>query len=286
VDEVPNAEQAERWNGPAGRHWVEREAEYDRQLAECGAALIAAADLGPDDVVLDVGCGTGTTTLAAARRARRVRGVDLSPVMIERARARAGGTANVRFAVADAQTAAFEPIFDAMISRFGLMFFDDPPGAFANLRRALVPGGRLVTVCWQALERNEWMLVPAAALAQVVPLGDLAEPGQPGPFSLASAEHLTDLLAKAGWVDIELEAMAFGVPVGGVRSVDDAVTFTRDSALGRSALAGTGPEVEGRALAAVRAALAPFATDDGVVLPGAAWLVRAANPLSEAPLPH
>lgn len=281
--QLPNAAQAERWSGLAGRHWVERQAEYDRQLERPGTALLAAADLRPDDVVLDVGCGTGTTTLTAADRARQVLGVDLSPVMVERATARAAGRTNVRFEVADAQTAAFEPRSDAVLSRFGLMFFDDPRAGFANLRRALVPGGRLVTVCWQALERNPWMAVPGTAISQVVPLGDLAEPGLPGPFSLGSADVLTGLLTETGWVGIELEAFDFDVPVGGARSLDDAVAHLRGGSLGRSALAGVAPEVEQRALAAVRDALAPFATDEGVVLPGAAWLVRA---VSRGTLPH
>ena len=274
----PNDEQAERWGGAAGRHWIEHEADYDRQLEEYGTALLDAAHLEERSRVLDIGCGTGTTSIAAARHARQVLGVDLSPVLIERARARAARHANVAFEVADAQTAAFEPTFDVVISRFGLMFFADPRAAFANLRRALVPGGRLVTVCWQSLDRNDWMRVPGNALAQVVPLGDLAEPGQPGPFSLSSPDELTNLLGDTGWDDITVDGWTFPVSVGGARSLDDAVEFVRGGSLGRSALAGVSPAVERRALGCVRDALAPFVTADGVVLPGAAWLVGATNP--------
>jgi SAM-dependent methyltransferase len=274
----PNDEQAERWGGAAGRHWIEHEADYDRQLEEYGTALLDAAHLEERSRVLDVGCGTGTTSIAAAQHARQVLGVDLSPVLIERARVRAARHANVAFEVADAQTAAFEPTFDVVISRFGLMFFADPRAAFANLRRALVPGGRLVTVCWQSLDRNDWMRVPGNALAQVVPLGDLAEPGQPGPFSLGSPDELTTLFGDTGWDDITVDGWTIPVPVGGARSLDDAVEFVRGGSLGRSALAGVSPAVERRALGCVRDALAPYVTADGVVLPGAAWLVGATNP--------
>lgn len=274
----PNDEQAERWGGAAGRHWIDHEADYDRQLEEYGTALLDAAHLEERSRVLDVGCGTGTTSIAAAQHARQVLGVDLSPVLIERARVRAARHANVAFEVADAQVAAFEPTFDVVISRFGLMFFADPRAAFANLRRALVPGGRLATVCWQSLDRNDWMRVPGNALAQVVPLGDLAEPGQPGPFSLSSPDELTNLLSDTGWDDITVDGWTFPVPVGGARSLDDAVEFVRGGSLGRSALAGVSPTVERRALGCVRDALAPFVTADGVVLPGAAWLVGATNP--------
>jgi SAM-dependent methyltransferase len=274
----PNDEQAERWGGAAGRHWIEHEADYDRQLEEYGTALLDAAHLEERSRVLDVGCGTGTTSIAAARHARQVLGVDLSPVLIERARVRAARHANVAFEVADAQIAAFEPTFDVVVSRFGLMFFADPRAAFANLRRALVPGGRLATVCWQSLDRNDWMRVPGNALAQVVPLGDLAEPGQPGPFSLSSPDELTNVLGDTGWDDITVDGWTFPVPVGGARSLDDAVEFVRGGSLGRSVLAGVSPTVERRALGCVRDALAPFVTADGVVLPGAAWLVGATNP--------
>ena len=278
-----NAEQAERWGGAAGRHWVDHEADYDRQLEVSGNALIDAAHLDERSRVLDAGCGTGSTSLAAARRARHVLGIDLSPVMIERARARAARHTNVDFEVADAQTAAFEPSFDVVISRFGLMFFADPHAAFGNLRRALVPGGRLAAVCWQGLDRNDWMRVPGDALARVVPLGDLGEPGQPGPFSLGSADALTSLLRDTGWVTITLDGLTYPVPIGGVRSLDDAVEFIRGGSLGRSALAGVSPAVERRALGSVRDALAPYATPDGVLLPGAAWVVRATNPVTGAP---
>jgi SAM-dependent methyltransferase len=274
----PNDEQAERWGGAAGRHWIEHEADYDRQLEECGTVLLDAAHLDERSRVLDVGCGTGTTSIAAAPHAGQVLGVDLSPVLIERARVRAAQLANVAFEVADAQIAAFEPTFDVVISRFGLMFFADPRAAFANLRRALVPGGRLATVCWQSLDRNDWMRVPGNALAQVVPIGDLAEPGQPGPFALSSPDELTNLLRDTGWDDVTVDGWTFRAPVGGARSLDDAVEFVRGGSLGRSALAGVSPAVEQRALGCVRDALAPYVTVDGVVLPAAAWLVGATNP--------
>jgi SAM-dependent methyltransferase len=277
ADDDPNAAQADRWGGAAGRHWVEHEADYDRQLEEFDAALIHAAQLDAGSQVLDVGCGTGTTSIGAGRHARQVLGIDLSPVMIERARVRAARHANVDFQVADAQTAVLETRFDVIISRFGLMFFADPRAAFENLRHALAPGGRLVTVCWQSLDRNDWMRVPGEALARVVPVGDLAEPGQPGPFSLGSADELTNLLGATGWGDVTVDGLTFPVPVGGARSLDDAVEFVRGGNLGRSALAGVSPTVERRALRCVRDALAPYMTADGVLLPSAAWLVRATN---------
>jgi hypothetical protein len=140
-----------------------------------------------------------------------------------------------------------------------------------------VPGGRLVTVCWQSLERNDWMRVPGEALARVVDIGDLGEPGQPGPFSLGSRDDVSALLDAAGWSDVTVEGITLPVPVGGARTLDDAVELIRGNSLGRSALAGVSPGVERRALGLVHDALAPHAGPDGVMLSGAAWLVRATN---------
>ena len=270
----PNQAQAERWGGAGGAFWVEHEAGYDRQLGAYGDAMLDAASLADTDAVLDVGCGTGTTALQAGLRAATVLGVDLSPIMIARARERAAGVANVRFEVADAQTAPLGH-HDVVISRFGLMFFDDPRAAFANLRAAVDPAGRLATVCWQGVDRNDWMGVPGTALARVVPVGDLAEPGQPGPFSLASRDHVRAVLHDAGWTDVAVEAIAMPVLVGGARTLDGAVRHVEASSLGRSVLQGVDAAVAARALDAVRDALLPHLTEDGVVLPSAAWLVQA-----------
>jgi len=214
VPVAPNQAQAERWGGAGGAFWVEHEAGYDRQLGGYGAAMLAAADLTDRDAVLDAGCGTGTTALQAGGRAARVLGIDLSPVMIARARERAAAAANVRFEVADAQTAPLDH-HDVVISRFGLMFFDDPPAAFTNLRAAAGAAGRLATVCWQGLERNDWMGVPGAAMRRVVPVGDLGEPGQPGPFSLASRDRLAALLPRSRQLDPAADEIGGRAAVGG-----------------------------------------------------------------------
>jgi ubiquinone/menaquinone biosynthesis C-methylase UbiE len=164
-----NAGQYEHWNAEEGEHWVTHQQGYDTQLRAFGDRMLQAALIGPTDKVLDVGCGTGATTLAAAVATRGdVLGVDLSQPMLQVARARATalGRSNVRFEQADAQTHPFTPAgFDVVISRFGVMFFDDPVAAFANLARATRPGGRLVVTCWQELVANEFVLVPSIALA-------------------------------------------------------------------------------------------------------------------------
>jgi SAM-dependent methyltransferase len=166
-----NEQQAEHWNGSEDGHWVAHADRYDRQLAPFADALFERIKLTPSDRILDVGCGCGATTIAAANFASRAVGVDLSQAMlaVARERARTSGLTNTEFMLADAQTYPFESeSFDIVISRFGVMFFDDTTAAFANLRSSMVAGGRLAFVCWQPLEANEWLLVPGLAAAQHV----------------------------------------------------------------------------------------------------------------------
>ncbi len=280
TDTTANAAQAEYWNADEARHWVVEQDRYDRMLAPFGARLLETAAVAPDGRVLDVGCGTGATTCDAARTAARghAHGVDISRSMVEaaRERARREGLTNVDFDVADAQTHAFDPDFDVAISRFGVMFFDDPIAAFANLRAALKPGaGRFVFVCWQPVLENEWMVVPIAAVAQHVPLPQPPAPGTPGPFSLGERDRIMTVLEGAGFRDAAIEPIDQPVLLAGGGTVDDAVTFVRRTGMARLMLSDAPDDVVARALDAIRDALGPYVTADGVRLGSAAWLVRA-----------
>ncbi len=170
MPEIVNVEMAAAWDGAQGDEWVEREEQMNSALAAHTERLFAAAAVGRDEHVLDVGCGTGETTRACAERAvgGHALGVDLSTAMLERARMRAAdaGLTNVDFEHGDAQVYPFaSEHFDLVVSRFGVMFFDDPVAAFVNIGRAAKPGGRLALVVWQELARNEWITVARDALA-------------------------------------------------------------------------------------------------------------------------
>jgi SAM-dependent methyltransferase len=279
--DIVNREQAEYWNtGAHADHWLTNQAGYDRMLEPFTSMILDAAAITVAHRVLDVGCGSGATTCAAAgiAEAGEVVGVDLSGQMLARARdlAREAGLANASFIEGDAQVHPFEPrSFDIVISRFGVMFFADPAGAFANLRAATRPHGRLTFVCWQPLTQNQWLLVPGAALAEHVELPDLAPADQPGMFALADPGRLTRILEGAGWRDIHLASRRATVLVGGGGTLHDAVEFLRTGSLGRAVLADADPVTEDRAVTSVTAALAPFADAAGVHLDAAVWLVSA-----------
>ena len=279
---IANTDQAERWNsGDDAAHWITNQARYDRMNEPFATLILDAAAPRPGGHVLDVGCGCGATTLAAARLVApgQATGIDLSGPMLARARAsaEAAGLGNAVFQQGDAQVHPFEAAgFDTVISRFGMMFFADPIAALANIRSATRPAGRLVFVCWQPLAAQEWLLLPGAALAEHVPLpAGFGSGDGPGMFALADTARVRQILAAAGWQDIEVTSEHASILVGGGGSVDDAVEFMSSGSMGRTMLAGADAATAGRAVASVRAALAPHADADGVRLDAAVWLVQA-----------
>jgi SAM-dependent methyltransferase len=235
--------------------------------------------------VLDVGCGCGATTLAAARVVTEghAHGVDLSVPMLERARAntQSTGITNATFEAADAQVHPFEDdAFDVVVSRFGIMFFADAAAAFANLRRATRPGGRLAVVCWQPLPANEWMTVPAVALA---PFGSFPAPGgtgAPGMFAFADRDYTNDVLQRAGWSEISITGREAPILVGGPGTVETAIDFLSHGMMVRTILSEADADTKTRALDAVRTALTPYLDGEGVRVGAAVWLVTASSPLA------
>ncbi len=275
---APNAAMSDNWNGVAGEHWVNNAERHDRALAAYGEAVLGAAAIAPTDRVLDVGCGTGALTRAAARQASagEALGVDIGQPMIERARAETAGfrPGNATFEQADAQVRAFAPdSIDVAVSRFGVMFFDDPGAAFANIRRGTVGGGRLAFVCWQSLLVNDWMMIPGSAIAEHVGFPDLGGPDAPGPFSLAEPDRVRSVLASGGFTDVAIGEVAHPMWLGS--DVDDAVGYMRNQSIARAMFEGKPPGLVDRAIAALHTTLEDVAGPDGIELPGRAWLVTA-----------
>jgi leucyl/phenylalanyl-tRNA--protein transferase len=280
----PNATQIEYWNATTGPRWVELQERLDAQIAPLGLWVMERAAVTPGERVLDVGCGCGQTSLQLAGRVGPggfVLGIDISAVMLARAaeRAREDGLQHVEFANADAQIHDFGSArFDLLFSRFGVMFFADPRAAFENLRRALVPGGRVAFASWQELARNPWMRDPMVAAAALLELPPPPAPGSPGPFAFADAKRVTDILEGAGFADVGHESMACRLSLGGGGGVDDAVQFMLQVGPVAAALR-EAPQARQEAVAsAVAEVLRAHETDEGIVMDGAIWIVTARNP--------
>ena len=274
---MANTDMAEYWNGRPAHVWVTEAERFDSMLSGFGRRLLTAAVLKPGERVLDVGCGNGAVSLDAARAVGRdgqVTGLDLSAPMLGVARRRAEEQGiDVQFVQGDAQTASFDQAFDVIVSRFGVMFFDDPEVAFANLATAVRSGGRMCFVCWQEMLANEWIAVPAMAMVAHVGIPELPEPGAPGPFALADSQRTRGLLESAGWSEVTVEERKDGMRIG--RDPEDVVAFMLSDEMGRRLVEGKDPEAVRAGTEAALEALRPFATPEGVVLGGAYWLVAA-----------
>jgi SAM-dependent methyltransferase len=277
---VTNQEQARYWNGGEATHWLVHEERYERMLAPFTGHLLTAAAIGRAGWVVDIGCGTGSTTRAAGRIAieGEALGVGLSAAMLRQAarRAQVEGLANVRFEHGDAQVNRFiAGAGDVALSRFGVMFFADPTAAFASIARGLRPGGRLVLVCWQNLADNEWIVVPGAAAPHVAlpPPGD---PAAPGPFSLGDRDRIATVLRAAALGEAAIEPIAEPLWMG--PDVVGTVAFLKSTGIWNSLLRDAGPPAAARAGEAVQAALGPYLTPDGLLLGSRAWLVTASRP--------
>ena len=282
MTEIANTDQHAAWNGDSGHRWVADAERRDRVLSPIADAVLATADLRSGEAVLDIGCGCGATSLAAATAVApgEVCGIDLSAPMLEVARTRADdqGVANVTFLLGDAQSHALPTDrFGVAISRFGTMFFADPVAAFTNVATALRPGGRLCLATWQTLTANEWLVVPGAALLRHTDLPATSTDG-PGMFAQSDPGAVTDTLSAAGLTEIQLEPVEVTFTLGS--TTDVAVDYLADSGPGRLLLE-TIPEGTARdaALADVSDALADHTHDGHIRLGGGIWLITATRPV-------
>jgi SAM-dependent methyltransferase len=270
-----NAAQAAEWDGPAGAHRTRHAAVFDAETRPHNERFRTAADVAARDRVLDIGCGTGQTTRDAARAAvaGSALGIDLSAQMLDHARrlSREEGLANVSFLQADAQVHRFPAAsFDVGISRFGTMFFADPVAAFGNIGHALVRGGRLVLMVWQARDRNEWTTAIREALA-----GDNPPPPTDGPhpFSLADPAVAEGILTAAGFAGISFTDVREPVYYG----PDPAVAFdvVRGLRSTRDLLTGLDAGEAERALDRLRVTLAAHRAAGGVFFDARSWIITA-----------
>jgi ubiquinone/menaquinone biosynthesis C-methylase UbiE len=212
VTHESHGEQAKLWNGPTGRSWVDAQSVLDQMLKPFEDVLVAGLLSESGRGVLDVGCGTGATTLALARWSGptgHCTGIDISEPMIAAARARAERErTSTSFICADAQTYAFEPeSVDAVVSRFGVMFFDDPVRAFANLQRAARRGARLRFVAWRSAAENPFMTTAERAAAPLLPNLPPRRPGAAGQFAFADDRRVRAILAESGWTEIDIRPL-------------------------------------------------------------------------------
>lgn len=272
--------QREYWNGKVGDEWAAQADRTDRMLAPLNAAGFAVLRLQPGEHALDIGCGAGATTMEMAAlvgAGGRVVGVDLSRPLLDLGRKRAAdqGLA-VTFAEADAGVEAIPGApFDAAFSRFGVMFFSDPVAAFAHMRAAMRPGGRLVFVCWRPMKTNYWATIPIDAITPLLkaPLTP-PDPEAPGPYALADDAKVRRILQQSGWRDVAIEPWDGDLVIGGSGGAQETADFM--TRIGPCARAIADQDIDrAEAMQRIVDKLAPHQTPDGVALPAACWIVSA-----------
>lgn len=272
---MANEQMREVWSTEAGESWVAHHRTYDRMLEPIMAVLVDAITVEDHQRVLDVGCGSGTLTAAVAELGGTITGIDISPTMIAGASQR---FPDIEFFVADAQVDDLHGPYDVIVSRFGVMFFEDPVAAFANLAAHAADGAALHFVCWRRLEENEAFTAGASKLLAAIPdPPPPADPHAPGPLAFADAARLRGILIDGGWTAIDIEPVDtiahFGLD--GSDGVEERLAQMLTAESGRRFTAHV-PEAErGPGIAAARADLREHVVGGELQLAAAAWIVRA-----------
>jgi SAM-dependent methyltransferase len=266
------------WNGRGGEKWVLAQENTDTMLAPVADALVAHVKPAPGTTILDIGCGCGASTMLLAQSVGpegKIIGLDVSERMLGRARERLSAFKNVELICDDASTHSFEAVADLVISRFGVMFFGDPTAAFANLRRALKPSGRIVFSCWRKFDENPWMSIPLhAAYSGGVPRLPKASPDEPGPFSFADPDRVRRILTGAGFSEPRFTAFDVSLDIAASGGLTAAINQSLTVGATSRALLEQPPELHETARKAISEALSPYVRGNSVPLGGAIWIVE------------
>ena len=272
------------WNGSSGRSWLEHQVRFDAMLGAYRDAVVEAAELNPGESVIDIGCGTGDTTIALASQVTvsgHTSGIDISTLLLGRAAERAqAARLAIDFVLGDAATYPFEAqSTDILCSRLGIMFFSDPVAAFANMHRTLKPHGRLAMLSWRGVDENEGALLPLQAARPFVKPSGPPSPDAPGPFSFGDRDRVKRILVDAGYKSITVEPFDAPLLFGEGNTVEEQISDAVSNAfhigpLSRL-LAQEPDDVHAAVCDALRQIYVAKLVPEGVMLSGGAWIITA-----------
>lgn len=277
-----NSEQAEFWTTSAGQKWVEQQEMLDAFMQPVLDGVMTRAALQAGQDVLDIGCGTGASTLIAAHHigpSGHVLGADISPTMLAHAQTRAADHSNVTFTQADAALHSFDNgQYDHLISRFGVMFFTDPSAAFSNMIKGLKPGAHVTFAAWGDIANNPWFTIAAQAAKAELGAPPRVNPDDPGPFAFRDVTRVTDILSRAGFEHIEADVAALHLtPPGALADVARMATSVGPAA--RTVAHFQGSAANATAICErVEEAFQLFDTDQGIRVPAEINFFRARCP--------
>ena len=269
-----NKEQEELWNGRLGKGFLYAGDYIDRLVSPFTQKVIEAVKPKPDDRILDVGCGGGSTTLLLAEAGADIRGIDISKKMISSAKNRSKNFSNISFETGDAADISLIPVYSKIFSRFGVMFFSNPVGAFSNLRKGLRPGGSITFVCWQAMEKNQWINFAAETLLPFQPKSlPKPDPRSPGGFAFGERAYIEEILRESGYANIRVNPLETEFNLG--KSVEEIMIFNENVGPLSGLLETLDEKNSARATQALRDKVENLMDNDGLFLSAAAWLVTA-----------
>lgn len=280
---MANEDQQQAW-AKQGIDWVEHAAIFEAVLAPFADAVLAAADLESGTRVLDIGCGTGALLERAVARGADVVGVDLSEPMVAAAQRRVPAAT---VALGDAQTLDLRSLgsgaFDRVVSRFGVMFFEDPVAAFANIRAAAAPGARLAFVCWREGDNPMFSAGVDVLASRLEAPPPAPEPGEPGPLAFGNVDYVRDVLTSAGWDGVDVEAFDgicdFSSPDSD--GVEERLTMLLTNRTGQQArtelVERLGEDGWAEVVEELRAELRRHRVDGLMKFPGRTWVVTGVN---------
>jgi SAM-dependent methyltransferase len=283
MSEPANETQRQFWNSGFGEKWVTFETELETLHGQMTKPLLDRAGIGPGMHVLDVGCGSGSVTRAAAERVGpdgSVTGVDISEVLLATARAASVPDRGVpvTYLLADAQTHVLAPAsFDRIVSRMGVMFFADPVAAFSNLLRAARPGAVFAAIVWRRGAENPWFSIPTeAAIRHLGPVE--ADPDAPGPLAFANIDRALALIARAGWENPRADPLKVFLETRGT-AMDAASSVGSLGPAARIMTARNATSDQASAIIAdIAAGFRPFETDFGLRVPVTMTILSASAP--------
>ncbi|NCP23520.1 MAG: class I SAM-dependent methyltransferase [Erythrobacter sp.] len=266
------------WTGRVGGTWAREWERTDRSFGSLTTRLLDPAAIGAISSALDIGCGAGEVAIALAARhpEAAITGLDISQELLSVARERGSVLGNLAFREGDAARWTPDGPADApdlLISRHGVMFFDDPVGAFSHLRTVAAKRVRLRFSCFRERAENEWV----SLLQSVTPANSPpSDPHAPGPFAFGEEQRVREIMSAAGWRDVALEPYDYAMIAGeGEDALVQAVAYFQRIGPAASAIADLTGAAHEQAIEDLRAMLAKHQSDGRVALPASAWIVTA-----------
>ena len=277
-----NVDQKKFWNESKGKSWVKLQPKIDSLLKPIGEAALTKLNPIRGEKIAELGCGTGTMSFLISEKigtSGLVHGFDISKPMLDYAEKRRinNNIVNIRYTLADLQTYAFkENPFDALFSRFGVMFFDNPVVAFSNLRRSLKRGGRFIFACWAKRLENDWIELPTEIASQFLELPPTPPEKTPGPFAFEDKDYVTNILDEAGWKNIKIENFSCAHSAG--NTLNEAARFLGKMGPMSGPIENSDAETREKFFETLKLRLSEYKTDEGVMMNFSTWIVSALNP--------